>query len=122
VPDDVDLVYRVSPWLALAGFFVLLVVLLDISAPPVVWIDVTGKSRATAERNRSDLKSLSLLGPAANRQHSSYRRRGSASRIAFLDGPHDARGVKEGLRLDPGSSQYQCVRHECTACPRVAHA
>ena len=37
-------------------------------------------------------------------------------------GPHDARGVKEGVRLDPGSSQYQCVRHECTACPRVAHA
>jgi hypothetical protein len=85
-PDEGDLVYRVSPCLVLAGagFFVLLVVLLDISGPPVVRIDVTGKSRATVERNRSDLGSLSLLGLAADRQRSSYRR-GSASRMAFAD-------------------------------------
>jgi hypothetical protein len=54
------------------GFFVLLVVLLlvvllGISAPPVVWIDATGKSRATAERNRLDPKGLSLLGLEADR-------------------------------------------------------
>jgi hypothetical protein len=53
-----------------AGFFVLLVLLLGISAPPVMWIDATGKSRATAERNRSDPKGLSLLGLAADRQRS----------------------------------------------------
>ncbi len=53
-----------------AGFFVLLVVLLGIAAPPVVWIDATGKSRATAERNRSDPKGLSLSGLAADRQRS----------------------------------------------------
>ena len=56
--DEGHLVHRVSPVLALcreaAGFFVLLVVLLRISAPPVVWIDATGKSRPTAERNRSE--------------------------------------------------------------------
>jgi hypothetical protein len=37
-----------------SDFFVLLVVLLRISAPPVVWIDATVNSKPTAERNRSD--------------------------------------------------------------------
>ncbi len=48
-----------------AGLFVLLVLLLGISAPPVVWIDATGKGR-------SDPKGLSLVCLAANRQRVSY--------------------------------------------------
>jgi len=66
--DEGDLVTE-SPrdWRSrVAGFFVLLVVLLGISAPPVVWIDATGKSRTTAERNRSSRYGFSLLGLVAD--------------------------------------------------------
>jgi hypothetical protein len=53
-----------------APLFVLLVdLLLRISAPPVVWIDATGNSRPTDERNRSE-RSEQALGLAADRQGS----------------------------------------------------
>lgn len=76
------------------GFFVLLVVLLRIAAPPVVWIDATVTSRPTAERNRSDRNgrmpwALQRIGSGLlpGRRHD--------SRMAFVDGPHE---VKEGKR------------------------
>ena len=72
----------------------LLVVLLDIWVPPVVRIDVTGKSMTKVERNRSDLESLSLAGPSGDRQRSGYRR-DSTSRMAFVGGAHDPRGAKD---------------------------
>jgi hypothetical protein len=53
------------------GFFVLLVVLLRIAAPPVVWIDATVKSGPIAERNRSEgRRPEHALGLAAIRRRS----------------------------------------------------
>ncbi|NNN15943.1 MAG: hypothetical protein HKL82_08830 [Acidimicrobiaceae bacterium] len=76
---------EVSPvqTLAGAGFFVLL----GISAAPAVWIDAAGKSRTTAERNRSDLKGPALSGLAANRRGSVTP--GLASHMAFVGGRYD---------------------------------
>jgi hypothetical protein len=56
-------------WTEAVCFFVV-VVLLGISAPPVMWIDATVDSRPTAERNRSRRNGVSLLGLAADRQRS----------------------------------------------------
>jgi hypothetical protein len=50
---------------------VVVVVLLRIVGSSVVcWIDATGESRPTAERNRSRWNGVSLLGLAADRQPS----------------------------------------------------
>ena len=68
-PDEGRQVDRVSPALVAAEavwFFVLLVVLLRISAPPVVWIDATVRSGPIAERNRSEgMQSRARLGPCS---------------------------------------------------------
>ena len=54
------------------GLFVLVVLLLRISAPPVGWIDATVTSGPTAERNRSE-RSEHALALAAGRQRSATK-------------------------------------------------